>query len=140
MSIERTWAPIIDYWAVRFRNRGGRPIKIRVHSLPEGRQLSQGFPLPLQHPKPSFSWRDGALSRVLLVVSTKPQMVACSGCPATFKQTVDGTGNFRKTLHSLIRFKNVGLRAIMHRDTYSVFKRIGLFSFYKTKLYPSEEF
>ena len=68
------------------------------------------------------------LSRVLSEVSTKPQLVACSGSPCDFIQTVDESGLFQRAIHSFFRFDTVDLQSIMQRDAYSVFARIDFFS------------
>ena len=77
---------------------------------------------------PPLAGEIGVLSRVLSVVSTKPQLVACSGCPGDFIQVVDDSGVFRNTLQSPFRFESVDLQAIMHKDSQSVFIRADFFS------------
>ena len=77
---------------------------------------------------PPLAGEMGALSRLLSSVSTKPQLVAVSGCPVDFIQVVDESNIFAHTLQSPFRFDSVDLQAIMHRDSYSVFKRIDFFS------------
>ena len=77
---------------------------------------------------PPLAGEMGALSRILSVVSTKPQLVACSGCSADFIQVFDESGIFQKTLQSPFRFESVNLQSIMHRDSYSIFQRIDFFS------------
>ena len=77
---------------------------------------------------PPLAGELGALSRILSVVSTRPQFVACSGFPVDFVQTVDDSGIFKRTLQSPFRFESVDLQTIMHRDSHSVFQRIDFFS------------
>ena len=48
-----------------------------------------------------------SLSKILSAVSIKPHMVAVSGCPSDFIQTVDDSGAFQHTLQSPFRFESV---------------------------------
>ena len=73
---------------------------------------------------PPLAGEMGSLSRIFSALSTKPQMVACSGCPSDFIQTVNESGIFTRTLQSPFRFESVSLQSIMHRDSQSVFKRV----------------
>ena len=77
---------------------------------------------------PALAGEMGALSRLLSAVSPKPQLVASSGCGADFIQVADDSGVFSHTVQSPFRFESVDLEAVMHKDSYSVFKRIDFFS------------
>ena len=60
------------------------------------------------------------IARLLSVVSSKPQMVACSGCPPDVIEGLDKYGVFTKTVEPAFRFDTVGLPTIMHKLSYSV--------------------
>ena len=70
----------------------------------------------------------GGIARLLSVVSNKPQMVACSGCPPDVIEVLDKCGVFTKTVQPAFRFDTVDLPTIMHKLSYSVFGRIDFFS------------
>ena len=73
----------------------------------------------------------GSLSRLLSVVSTKADIVACSGCPVELIQTIDHNAFFPRAVQSCFRFEHLQLQKMMHKPTYSVFGRIDFFSVLK---------
>ena len=73
----------------------------------------------------------GSLSRLLSVVSTKADIVACSGCPVELIQTIDNNVFFPRAVQSCFRFEHLQLQKMMHKPTFSVFGRIDFFSVLK---------
>ena len=69
----------------------------------------------------------GSLSRFLSVVSTKTDIVACSGCPVELICTIDRCGLFSRAVQSCFRFEHLDLQTVMHKPTYSVFGPIDFF-------------
>ena len=76
----------------------------------------------------------GSLSRFLSAVSTEPDIVACSGCPLSFIQTVDKSPIFKHAVQFPYRFDNLKLEKLMHKKSFSVFGRIDFFSVMKQLL------
>ena len=70
----------------------------------------------------------GSLSRSLSVVSTRTDIVACSGCPGDLLRTVDQHPFFTSGVQSWFRFEQVDLPRLMHKLNYSVFGHIDFFS------------
>ena len=71
-------------------------------------------------------------SRLLSVVSTKADIVACSGCPVELIKTIDHSDLFSRAVQSCSRFEHLRLETMMHKPTYSVFGRIDFFSVLKS--------
>ena len=76
----------------------------------------------------------GSLSRFLSVVSTKADIVACSGCPVELICTIDRCALFPRAVQSCFRFQHLDLQTMMRKPTYSVFGRIDFFSVLKSLL------
>ena len=70
----------------------------------------------------------GSLSRLLSVVSTDPDIVACSGCSVDYIRAIDQHPSYSRGIQSCFRFETLDLRLLMHKYTYSVFGRIDMFS------------
>ena len=70
----------------------------------------------------------GSLSRLLSVVSTDPDIVACSGCSVDYIRTIDQHHSYSRGIQSCFRFESLDLQLLMHKFTYSVFGRIDMFS------------
>ena len=73
----------------------------------------------------------GSLSRLLSVVSTKADIVACSGCPVQLIKTIDYSDLFSRAVQSCFRFEHLRLHTMMQKPTYSVFGRIDFLSVLK---------
>ena len=69
----------------------------------------------------------GSLSRLLSVVSTDPDMVACSGCSVDYIRTIDQHPFYSRGVQSCFRFQMLDLWLLMHKFTCSVFGRIDMF-------------
>ena len=59
----------------------------------------------------------GSISRLLSVVSTKADIVACSGCPVELIQTIDHNAFFPRAVQSCFRFEQLQLQKMMHKPT-----------------------
>ena len=70
----------------------------------------------------------GSLARLLSVVSTKVDILACSGCPLDFIRTIDEMPSSTRSMQSCYRFEHLELRRLMHKTSYSVFGHIDFFS------------
>ena len=70
----------------------------------------------------------GSVSRLLSVVSTRTDIVGCSGCPVDLLSTIDQSLFFTRGLQSCFRFEQVDLPRLMHKLNYSVFGHIDFFS------------
>ena len=70
----------------------------------------------------------GSLARLLSAVSTRPDMVACSGCPVEFAKTIDQSEYFTQGVQSCFRFEHLSLARLMHKTSYSVFGHKDFFS------------
>ena len=70
----------------------------------------------------------GSLSRLLSVVSTDPDIVACSGCSVDYIKTIDQHPSYAREVQCCFRFEALDLQHLMHKHTYSVFGRIDMFS------------
>ena len=70
----------------------------------------------------------GSLSRLLSAVSTKPGIVACSGCHPDLPRTIDESGYYNQGVQSCPRFEHFSLACLMHKTSYSVFGKIDFFS------------
>ena len=73
----------------------------------------------------------GSLARLLSVVSTKVDIVACSGCPAHLLRTIDEMPTTTRAVQSCFRFSQLNLPHLMHKIRYSVFGHIDFFSVLK---------
>ena len=70
----------------------------------------------------------GSLARLLSVVSTKVDVVACSGCSVDFDRTIDEVPSFTRSVQSCFRFEHLDLQRLMHKTSNSVFGHIDFFS------------
>ena len=73
----------------------------------------------------------GTLARLFSVVSTKADIVACSGCPAELLRTIDEMPTTTRAVQSCFRFSQLDLPHLMHKLSYSVFGHIDFFSVLK---------
>ena len=75
--------------------------------------------------------RGPTLARLFSVVSTKADIVACSGCPAELLRTIDELPTTTRAVQSCFRFSQLDLPHLMHKLSYSVFGHIDFFSVLK---------
>ena len=70
----------------------------------------------------------GSLSRLLSAVSTKPGIVACSGCHPDLPRAIDESEYHNQGVQSCLRFEHLSLARLMHKTSYSVFGKIDFLS------------
>ena len=70
-------------------------------------------------PSSDLTCEMGSLSRLLSVVSTKVDIVACSGCPNDLIRTNDHCGSFPRAVQSWFRFEHLRLQTMMDKPRYS---------------------
>ena len=73
----------------------------------------------------------GSLARLFSVISTKADIVACSGCPAELLRTIDEMPTTTRAVQSCFRFSQLNLPHLMHKLSYIVFGHIDFFSVLK---------
>ena len=74
----------------------------------------------------------GSLARLLSVTSTNADIVACSVCSVTFIQTINESVFFSRGVQSCFRFEKLNFATLMHKTSYSVFRRIDFVSVLQT--------
>ena len=82
-------------------------------------------------PASGISGELGSLARLLSVVSTRADVVACSGVPVELLQTLDQSPHFARGVQSCFRFEQLSLSKLMHKTSYNVFGHIDFFSVLK---------
>ena len=65
---------------------------------------------------------------LLSAISTKADVVACSGCPADLIRIIDELPTSVRAVQSCFRFNQLNLSKLMHKKNYSVFGHIDFFS------------
>ena len=70
----------------------------------------------------------GSMARLLSAISTKADVVACSGCPSDLIRTIDEIPTSVRAVQSCFRFNHFNLSKLMHERNYSVFGHIDFFS------------
>ena len=115
-----------QHYSIEFEDRGAN----RLMSLRfwKGAKLCRVFICRSALPASELSGEFESLSRLLSVVSTGPDMVACSGCPVDFIRAIDHHSSYSYGIQSCFRFELLDLQLLMHKFTYSVFGRIDMFS------------
>ena len=117
-------------FALEFENAGiNRLMSVKFW---KGDSLCRVFICRSEQPSTDLTGELGSLSRFLSVVSTKVDIVACSGCPVELIQTIDNSEYFSRAVQSCFRFELLRLHTMMHKPTYSVFGRIDFFSVLKS--------
>ena len=82
-------------------------------------------------PSSDLTGEIGSLTRLLSVMSTKADIVACSGCPVDLIRTIHRCDFLSRAAQCCFCFEHLRLQTKMHRPTYSVFDRIDFFSVLK---------
>ena len=91
-------------------------------------QLCRIFVCRSKLPSSQFTGELGSLSRFLSVVSTRTDIVACSGCSVEFVRTLHRCSYFPRGVQCCSRFEHLSLFTLMHKGSYSVFGKIDFFS------------
>ena len=82
-------------------------------------------------PASGISGELGSLARLLSVVSTRADVVACSGVPVELLQTLDQSPHFVRGVQSCFRFEQLSLSKLMQKTSYNVFGHIDFVSVLK---------
>ena len=102
----------------------------------KGDKLCRVFICRSKLPSSQLTGELGSLSRFLSVVSTRADVVACSGCSVDFVRTLDHCSYFPRGVQSCSRFEHLLLFSLMHKGSYSVFGQIDFFSVLQALLVP----
>ena len=70
----------------------------------------------------------GSISRVLSFISSGPNLVSVSGCPAAVLQTLDQSKLFKFSIQYPFRFEVLSLPRLMHQKYDDFFGKIDIFS------------
>ena len=117
-------------FGIEFENVGlNRLMSVRFW---KGDSLCRVFVCRSGLPSTDLTGELGSLSRLLSVVSTKADIVACSDCPVELIKTIDHSDLFSRAVQSCFRFEHLRRDTMMHKPTYSVFGRIDFFSVLKS--------
>ena len=87
----------------------------------EGQNLHRVLICRSQLPATDLTGELGLLSRLLSAVSTKADIVACSGSSVDLIRTVDYSPLPSRTVQSCFLFDQLDLPKMMHKTSYSVF-------------------
>ena len=94
----------------------------------KGTELCRDFVCRSSLPSTDLAEELGSLSRLVSVVSTRADIVACSGCLSALARTIDNSEFSTCGLQSCFRFESLPLSRLMHKSSYSVFGHIDFFS------------
>ena len=67
-------------------------------------------------------------ARLLSSLSSRPDLVSCSGCPLDAFETFDNCEIFAKGVAYPFRFETLDLSRLMHKQSFSVFGRLDFFA------------
>ena len=113
-------------FAIEFEDRG--PNRYMTVRYWEVQNLHRVLICRSQLPATDLTGELGSLSRLLSVVSTNADIVACSGSSVDLLRTVDYSSLFSRAVQSCFRFDQLNLSKMMHKTSYSVFGHIDFFS------------
>ena len=109
----------------RVRGQGCQPIY--VCALLTGQEICRVVVCRSGLPSTELTGELGSLARLLSVVSTKADIVACSGCPAALVRTIVEVPALTRTVQSCFSFSQLDLPSLMDKSSYSVFGHIDFF-------------
>ena len=113
-------------FALEYENSGtNRLMSLRFWN---GDSLCRVFICRSGLPSSDLTGELGSISRLMSVVSTKADIVACSDCPVNLICTVDHCSLFPRAVQCCFRFEHLRLRTMMHKPSYIVFGRNDSFS------------
>ena len=121
-------------FCIKFENVGlNRLMSVKFW---KGDSLCRVFVCRSGLPSTDLTGELGSLSRLLSVVSTRADIVACSGCSVVLIKTIDHSDFLSRAVQSCFRFEHLRLETWMRKPTYSVFGRIDFFSVLKCFMVP----
>ena len=113
-------------FGLEFEDRGAnRFMSIRFWKKTE---LCRVLICRIELPSTELAGELGSLARLLSVVSTKVDVVTCSGCSVEFVRTIDEMPDFTRSVQSCFRFEHLDLQCLVHKTSYSVVRHIDFFS------------
>ena len=94
----------------------------------KGQTLSRVIICRSSLPTTDLTGELGSIARLLSAISTKADVVACSGCPSILIRTIDEIPTSVRAVQSCFRFSQLNLSKLMHKQNYSVFGHVDFFS------------
>ena len=116
----------LQCFALEFENQG--PNRFMSVRFWKGQYLCKVIVCRSGLPTTNLTGELGSLARLLSSISTKADIVACSGCPSELIRTIDEVPTAVRAVQSCFRFSQLNLSKLMHKSSYSVFGHIDFFS------------
>ena len=113
-------------FALEFEDQG--PNRFMLVRFWKGQYLCKVIVCRSGLPTTNLTGELGSLARMLSSISTKADIVACSGCPSELIRTIDEVPTSVRAVQSCFRFSQPNLSKLMHKSSYSVFGHIDFFS------------
>ena len=115
----------LQCFALEFEDQG--PNRFMSVRFWKGQYLCKVIACRSRLPTTDLTGELGSMARLLSAISTKADIVACSGCPADLIRTIDELPTSARAVQSCFRFNQLNLSKLMHKN-YSVFGHIDFFS------------
>ena len=109
-------------FAVEFEDKG--PNRYMTVRYWKGQNLCRVFICRSELPATDLTGELGSLSRLMSVVFTKADIVACSGSSVDLLRKIDYSPFFSRAVQSCFRFSQLDLSKMMHKTSYSDFGHI----------------
>ena len=116
----------LQYFALEFEDQG--PNRFMSVRFWKGQYLCKVIVCRSGLPTTNLTGELGSLACLLSSISTKADIVACSGCPSELIRTIDEVSTSVRAVQSCFRFSQLNLSKLKHKSSYSVFGHIDFFS------------
>ena len=116
----------LQCFALEFEDQG--PNRFMSLRFCKGQYLCKVIVCRSGLPTTNLTGELGSLARLLSSISTKADIVACSGCPFELIRTIDEVPTSVRAVQNCFRFSQLNLSKLMHKSSYSVFGHIDFFS------------
>ena len=116
----------LQCFALEFEDQG--PNRFMSVRFWKGQYLCKVIACRSRLPTTDLTGELGSMARLLSAISTKADIVACSGCPVDLIRTIDELPTSARAVQSCFRFNQLNLSKLMHKKNYSVFGHIDFFS------------
>ena len=126
MSAVADQISILQCFALEFEDQG--PNRFMSVRFWKGQYLCRVVACRSGLPTTDPTGEIGSVARLLSAISTKADVVACSGCPSILIRTIDEIPTSVRPVQSCFRFNQLDLSKLMHKKNYSVFGHIDFFS------------
>ena len=70
----------------------------------------------------------GTIARIMAMLSTRPDIVSCSGCPLTILKSLNQTAFFNKGVQYPFRFDGFAFRSLVHQSSGGIFGSVDFYS------------